>query len=109
MGASNNLESLQAAKKETEEKLIAAQKQNEDLKGSMSKLEQKVLTMEADATSLQKRNQEAIGDKNKKLADLNAELNNIKSDLAATKSKSLSTEGKFEEMESNLSRKDAKV
>ena len=34
-----------------------------------TKLEEKVATMETDATSLAKRNQEAIGDKNKKLAD----------------------------------------
>merc|ERR1712106_1276921 len=64
---------------------------------------------ESDASALTRRNQEAIGDKNKKLADLNIELNNIKTNLAAKESKCKSTEEKFEEMKSSLGKKDKEV
>eukprot|EP00091_Calanus_sinicus_P004524 TRINITY_DN14859_c0_g1_i1.p1 TRINITY_DN14859_c0_g1~~TRINITY_DN14859_c0_g1_i1.p1 ORF type:complete len:120 (+),score=41.65 TRINITY_DN14859_c0_g1_i1:571-930(+) len=65
--------------------------------------------MEADATSLAKRNQEAIGDKNKKLADLNAELTNIKTSLEAKESKCISIVGKFEEMQTSNAKKDKEI
>jgi hypothetical protein len=53
--------------------------------------------------------QEAIGDKNKKIADLNAELNNWKSNGAANEARLLSAEEQLTERNKALELKTAEV
>lgn len=107
--AASSMETLQTSKKQTEEKLVAQTKLNEQLKISKTKLDEKIASMDAETNALTRRNQEVIGDKNKKLADLNTELTTIKSNLAAKESKCLSAEQKSEEMKTNFAKKEKEV
>merc|ERR1711915_403623 len=75
----------------------------------MGKLEERIKCMETDAAALTKRNQEAIGDKNKKLAELTSELSNVKSSLTAKESMCISSEQKFEQIKATLTDKEKEI
>ena len=89
--------SQQAAKEK-----VALEEKVSDLQGELGEellyqgvLEERLKQKEADLAALQKRNQEAIGDKNKKIAELNA-------DLTATKNSAQANEEKIARLEGQL-------
>ena len=68
----------------------------------VKQLEEKIEKDKVDAQALQKRNQDAIGNKNQKIATLNEELAKLKEDVTAKDAAKKSQDNKIGELEQNL-------
>jgi len=99
----SNLEESSRSQEKTEEMELRMKNKTEEI----SKLENKIKQMETDSAALTKRNQDFIGDKNKKISELNETIANMKSILQKAEDQVSSSEGKLKELESSIAEKDA--
>ena len=98
-----NLEESSRSQEKTEEMELKMKEKTEEV----SKLENKIKQMETDSAALTKRNQDFIGDKNKKISELNETISNMKGSLQKAEDQVSSSEGKLKELESSMAEKDA--
>jgi len=68
----------------------------------VKQLEEKIEKDKVDAMALQKRNQDAIGNKNQKIATLNEELGKVKEQVSTTESAQKGHESKVQDLQLNL-------
>ena len=97
----NKVKSLEAMI-ESLEKKVGESSGAEEAVLRVKQLEEKIEKDKVDAQALQKRNQDAIGNKNQKIATLNEELGKLKEDIATREAAKKEHETKTAELEQNL-------
>merc|ERR1712012_160194 len=97
----NKVKSLEAMI-ESLEKKVGESSGAEEAVMRVKQLEEKIEKDKVDAQALQKRNQDAIGSKNQKIATLNEELGKLKEDIATREAAKKEHETKTAELEENL-------
>ena len=98
-----NLEESSRSQEKTEEMELKIKTKTEEI----SQLENKIKQMETDSAALTKRNQDFIGDKNKKISELNETIAKMKGSLQKAEDQVSSSEGKLKEIETSIAEKEA--
>ena len=98
-----NLEESSRSQGKTEEIELKLKDKTEEV----SHLENRIKQMETDSAALTKRNQDLIGDKNKKISELNETIASMKGSLQKKEDQVSSSAEKLRELESSIAEKQA--